>query len=89
MGDFGVRMAGFGTEFAQSTEFCSKISPDTTGVRMVIRHLAFSRSICPDGEQAFGPFGPSWCPDGDLTSAGIIRGPKKSRECYDLLMRNF
>ena len=30
---------------------------------------------CLDGEQACGPFRPSWCPDGDLASVEIIRGP--------------
>ena len=35
----------------------------------------FQEAICPDDELASGPFGPSWCPDGDLASVGIIRGP--------------
>jgi len=50
--------------------------PATCGVRMVIYHLGFQRSICPDGEQASGPSKPPWCPDDDLGSEPIIRGPR-------------
>ena len=41
----------------------------------LIHHPAFQRLICPDGEQASGHSGPSWCPDDDLASEPIIRGP--------------
>ena len=37
--------------------------------------MASSLGICPDGNMAFQATRAIWCPDDDLTSVGIIRGP--------------